>query len=95
MQSLWNSDEAAACGADPLSQRVYSSRLLGRNPALVLHGGGNTSAKATIPDFFGDPVEVLYIKGSGGDLAKIGPEGFPAVKLDVLLRLAELPVPTP
>ncbi len=94
MQSLWNSDEAAACGADPLSQRVYSSRLLGRNPALVLHGGGNTSAKATIPDFFGDPVEVLYIKGSGGDLAKIGPEGFPAVKLDVLLRLAELPVLT-
>ena len=94
MQSLWNSDEAAACGADLLSQRVYSSRLLGRNPALVLHGGGNTSAKGTITDFFGDPVEVLFIKGSGGDLATIGREGFPAVKLDVLLRLAELPTLT-
>ncbi|MDB6069368.1 MAG: Short-chain dehydrogenase/reductase [Verrucomicrobiales bacterium] len=91
MQSLWNSDDAAACGSDTLSQRVYSSRLLGQNPALVLHGGGNTSAKDTIPDFFGNDVEVLYIKGSGGDLATIGPDGFPAVKLDVLLRLAELP----
>lgn len=91
MQSLWNSDDAAACGSDTLSQRVYTSRLLGQNPALVLHGGGNTSAKDTIPDFFGNDVEVLYIKGSGGDLATIGPEGFPAVKLDVLLRLAELP----
>ena len=91
MHSLWNSDEAAACGTDLLAQRVYSSRLLGRNPALVLHGGGNTSAKGRITDFFGDEVEVLYIKGSGGDLATIGREGFPAVKLDVLLKLAALP----
>ncbi len=91
MQSLWNSSLAAAAGSDLLSQRVYSSRLLGLNPSLVLHGGGNTSAKGTITDFFGDPVEVLFIKGSGGDLATIGKEGFPAVKLDVLLKLAELP----
>ena len=91
MQSLWNSDEAAACGADVLAQRVHSSRLLGRDPALVLHGGGNTSAKDTVRNFFGDEVEVLYVKGSGGNLATLGAEGFPAVKLDVLRRIADLP----
>ncbi len=90
MQSLWNSDEAAACGTDLLSQRIFSSRLLGRDPALVLHGGGNTSVKAVVRDFFGDEVEVLYVKGSGGNLATLGAEGFPAVKLEVLRRLAEL-----
>ncbi|RYD31096.1 MAG: SDR family NAD(P)-dependent oxidoreductase, partial [Verrucomicrobiaceae bacterium] len=90
MQSLWSDEEARACGDDALALRVYTSRLLGRDPELVLHGGGNTSVKATVSDFFGDPVEVLYIKGSGGDLAKIGPEGFAAVKLSVLLRIADL-----
>lgn len=90
MQSLWNDEEARSCGDDPLALRVYTSRLLGRDPALVLHGGGNTSVKDTVSDFFGDPVEVLYIKGSGGDLAKIGPEGFAAVRLPVLLRMADL-----
>jgi rhamnose utilization protein RhaD (predicted bifunctional aldolase and dehydrogenase) len=91
MQSLWNSEDAANGGSDVLAQRVYSSRLLGRESALVLHGGGNTSAKATVRNFLGDEVEVLFIKGSGGNLATLGAEGFPAVKLDVLLRLAELP----
>ncbi len=90
MQSLWNPVEAAACGTSLLAQRVHSSRLLGQNPALVLHGGGNTSVKATVLNFFGDEVEVLYIKGSGGNLATLGGEGFPAVKLDVLRRLADL-----
>jgi len=90
MQSLWNPVEAAACGTSLLAQRVHSSRLLGQNPALVLHGGGNTSVKATVRNFFGDEVEVLYIKGSGGNLATLGEEGFPAVKLDVLRRLADL-----
>ncbi|MDB6133520.1 MAG: short-chain dehydrogenase [Verrucomicrobiales bacterium] len=94
MQSLWSDEEARACGDDALALRVYTSRLLGRDPELVLHGGGNTSVKATVSDFFGDPVEVLYIKGSGGDLAKIGPEGFAAVKLSVLLRIADLPTLT-
>src|SRR6478736_1549536 len=94
MQSLWSDEEARACGDDALALRVYTSRLLGRDPELVLHGGGNTSVKATVSDFFGDPVEVLYIKGSGGDLAKIGPEGFAAVKLSVLLRMADLPTLT-
>ena len=94
MQSLWTSDEAARCGADLLAQRVYSSQLLGKDPALVLHGGGNTSVKATVKNFFGDEVEVLYIKGSGGNLATLGAEGFPAVKLEVLRRLADCPALT-
>lgn len=90
MQSLWNDIEAAALLDDPLQARVYSSRLLGRNADLVLHGGGNTSVKTQIKNIFGDTEEVLYIKGSGWDLITIEAEGFPAVRLDVLRRLAQL-----
>lgn len=91
MKSLWNSKEAALCGNDPLKLRVYTSRLLGREPSLVLHGGGNTSVKTVVKDLFGEFQEVLYIKGSGWDLATIQEEGFAAVKLDVLKRMATLP----
>ena len=91
MQSLWNDQEAATFGADLLGQRVYTSRLLGKNPALVLHGGGNTSVKVTEKDYFGDSVDICYVKGSGWDLASIEPPGFPAVKLDHLRRLVHLP----
>lgn len=69
--------------------RVYSSRLLGQEPDLVLHGGGNTSVKATLPNFFGDPEEILYVKGSGWDLATIEAPGFAPVRLNVLQRLAQ------
>ena len=68
--------------------RVYSSRLLGREPSLVLHGGGNTSVKVTERDFFGDELEVLYVKGSGWDLATIEKAGFSPVRMDTLTRLA-------
>ena len=54
MQSRWNDIEAAAFADDPLGMRVYTSRLLGSDPSLVLHGGGNTSVKATAQDIFGD-----------------------------------------
>lgn len=90
MQSLWNDQEAAEFGTDLLGQRVYTSRLLGRDPALVLHGGGNTSVKVTEKDFFGDEVEVCYVKGSGWDLATIERAGFAPVKLQALHRMAEL-----
>ena len=66
---------------EPLSLRVYTSRLIGADPALVLHGGGNTSVKALAQDAVEGDVEVLYVKGSGWDLASIEPEGFPAVRL--------------
>ncbi|MCF7822264.1 MAG: bifunctional aldolase/short-chain dehydrogenase [Mariprofundaceae bacterium] len=90
MKSLWNDEEAEKCGDDPLQLRVYTSRLLGREPSLVLHGGGNTSVKATAKDIFGDEIETLYVKGSGWDLATIEAAGFAPVRLDVLRRMAEL-----
>jgi rhamnose utilization protein RhaD (predicted bifunctional aldolase and dehydrogenase)/NAD(P)-dependent dehydrogenase (short-subunit alcohol dehydrogenase family) len=91
MHSLWNDAEAERCQGDPLALRVYTSRLLGRDPSLVLHGGGNTSVKAQVTNLFGEREDVLYVKGSGWDLATIEAEGFAPVRLDVLKRMAELP----
>ncbi len=90
MQSLWNDTEAATFGTDLLGQRVYTSRLLGRNPALVLHGGGNTSVKVSERDFFGDSVNLCYVKGSGWDLGTIEREGFSPVRLDALIKMSKL-----
>ncbi len=98
MKSLWNDTDArgtveryAAQGVgEDLALRTYSARLLGGDPALVLHGGGNTSVKSTVLDLFGDPVDVLCVKGSGWDLATIEPPGHPAVRLAPLLRLRTL-----
>jgi rhamnose utilization protein RhaD (predicted bifunctional aldolase and dehydrogenase)/NAD(P)-dependent dehydrogenase (short-subunit alcohol dehydrogenase family) len=73
-------------GAD-LALRIYTSRLLGREPKLVLHGGGNTSVKTRQHDLLGEEAEVLCVKGSGGDLAAIEPAGLPAVRLDRLRKL--------
>ena len=75
---------------EDLALRLYTSRLLGRDPALVLHGGGNTSVKTTARDLTGDDVEVLYVKGSGWDLAGIEPRGFPACRLAPLRRFCQL-----
>ena len=91
MQSLWNEEEARSFAEDALAMRVYSSRLLGREPSLVLHGGGNTSVKAEVKDLFGDAKSVLHVKGSGWDLATIEAPGFAPVCLDTLVRMAELP----
>ena len=90
MKSLWNDADAQTCGGDPLRLRIYTSRLLGREPALVLHGGGNTSVKAPATNLFGDVEQLLYVKGSGWDLATIEAQGFAPVKMDVLLRMATL-----
>ena len=90
MKSLWNDREAKRLAQDPLALRVYTSHLLGRDTSLVMHGGGNTSVKAGIRDFFGIQQQVLYIKGSGWDLATIEAEGFAAVKMESLLRMAAI-----
>ena len=90
MKSLWNETDAQACAGDLMQLRVYSSRLLGANSDLVLHGGGNTSVKLTANNFFGEPEKLLFVKGSGWDLATIATPGFAPVKLDVLKRLATL-----
>ena len=73
-----------------LALRVYTSRLIGREPSLVLHGGGNTSVKARVTTLLGDTMEALFIKGSGWDLATIEPQGFPALDLGYLRRLRAL-----
>ncbi len=70
-----------------MALRVYTTRLLGRNSALVLHGGGNTSVKTSIKDIDGKNYDVLCVKGSGWDMAEIEPAGLPAVKLNPLLAL--------
>jgi rhamnose utilization protein RhaD (predicted bifunctional aldolase and dehydrogenase)/NAD(P)-dependent dehydrogenase (short-subunit alcohol dehydrogenase family) len=89
VQSLWDDEEAAQWAGD-LRQRVYTSRLLGRDPNLVLHGGGNTSVKSRHTTLFGDEVDVLLVKGSGADLADIDENGFSSLRLDPVRRLAEL-----
>ena len=75
--------------AADLALRVYTSRLLGQDPLLVLHGGGNTSVKSTAKDLAGEEVEVLCVKGSGWDLGDIEPAGLPAVRLKPLLKLRQ------
>ena len=67
-------------GLDDLGMRVYTSRLLGADQDLVLHGGGNTSVKID---------DLLYVKGSGWDLGSIEKEGFSPTKMDALLSLLE------
>ena len=89
MKSLWNEREAAECKSD-LALRVYSSRLLGRDHTLVLHGGGNTSVKLRKRSVTGDEEDILHVKGSGWDLETIQEAGFSPVRLTHLIKLAKL-----
>ena len=98
MQSRWSDIEAqdfvkryAAQGvSEELALRTYTTRLLGSDPKLVLHGGGNTSVKTTAKDQLGEDVDVLCVKGSGWDMGNIEPQGLPAVRLHELRRLRRL-----
>lgn len=89
MKNRWNDADAPK---NDLELRAYTSRLIGLDRALVLHGGGNTSVKTTVTDVFGKEVEAIFVKASGFDLAKMGTEGFTGLELEPLLRLAELKV---
>ena len=89
MKSLWDDGEAAGYPGD-LRLRVYTSRLLGRDKSLVLHGGGNTSVKVREPNLFGEEDDILYVKGSGWDLETIEAAGFSPVRLAPVVRLAGL-----
>ena len=89
MQSRWDDVEAARF-EDEIGQRIYSSRLLGGDSALVLSGGGNTSVKLCQRDLQDADVDVLCVKGSGYDLGTIGAEGFTALRLEQLIGIAEL-----
>ena len=98
MQSRWSdldaADFVARYGAQgvnaDLALRVYTTRLLGSDPRLVLHGGGNTSVKTVVKDQLGEDVEVLCVKGSGWDMGNIEPAGLPAVRLAPLRKLRAL-----
>jgi rhamnose utilization protein RhaD (predicted bifunctional aldolase and dehydrogenase)/NAD(P)-dependent dehydrogenase (short-subunit alcohol dehydrogenase family) len=98
MKNLWSEREAKrfirqykrqGVNAD-IALRVYTSRLLGGNPKLVLHGGGNTSVKSTLKDIMGAPTEVICVKGSGWDLDDIEPAGLPAMHLAPLQKMIAL-----
>jgi rhamnose utilization protein RhaD (predicted bifunctional aldolase and dehydrogenase)/NAD(P)-dependent dehydrogenase (short-subunit alcohol dehydrogenase family) len=82
--------ELSARASELLALRTYTARLLGREPALVVHGGGNTSVKAVATTLLGEAIDVIHVKGSGWDLATIEPEGHPAVRLEPLRRLRAL-----
>ncbi|MBV9686599.1 MAG: class II aldolase/adducin family protein, partial [Alphaproteobacteria bacterium] len=97
MRSLWSDAEAErfvdryaaeGVGCD-LALRVYTSRLLGGEPKLVLHGGGNTSVKTVMKDLLVEEVDALCVKGSGWDMAAIEPAGLPAVRLAPLRKLRQ------
>ena len=70
-----------------LALRIYTSRLIGSDSDLVLHGGGNTSIKLRQKNILGEEQEVLFVKGSGIDLANITPEGFVGLDLAYLRKL--------
>ena len=97
-KSLWSDVDAADFVksyalkgiSEDLALRTYSSRLLGSDPNLVLHGGGNTSVKTKVKGLFEELISVLCVKGSGWDLSTIEPEGHPAVRLEPLQKLRTL-----
>ncbi|HET9235025.1 MAG TPA: bifunctional aldolase/short-chain dehydrogenase, partial [Candidatus Eisenbacteria bacterium] len=95
--SRWNDRDLSACQyafasrwGEDLALRVYTSRLIGQDPDLVLHGGGNTSLKGTYRTLLGDDVAAIWVKGSGSDLETVTPSGFPAIDLTHLRRLRGL-----
>jgi rhamnose utilization protein RhaD (predicted bifunctional aldolase and dehydrogenase)/NAD(P)-dependent dehydrogenase (short-subunit alcohol dehydrogenase family) len=98
MENRWSDHEAEAAverytrqGVNlDVALRTYSSRLLGAEPKLVIHGGGNTSVKTTLRTRFGEDIEAICVKGSGWDMRRIEPAGLPAVRLAPLRRLADL-----
>jgi rhamnose utilization protein RhaD (predicted bifunctional aldolase and dehydrogenase)/NAD(P)-dependent dehydrogenase (short-subunit alcohol dehydrogenase family) len=98
MQNLWSNSDAKAAIArhaakgigEDLALRVYTTRLLGGEPRLVLHGGGNTSVKTKAADIAGAAVDVLCVKGSGWDMGTIEAPGLPAVRLEPLRELVGL-----
>ena len=96
MKNRWNDADAEAAirtykdFSGDIALRVYTSRLIGADPALVLHGGGNTSVKSSAKTKVGEEVRVLYVKGSGWDLDTLEPPGLPGVRLDPLLKLRNL-----
>jgi rhamnose utilization protein RhaD (predicted bifunctional aldolase and dehydrogenase)/NAD(P)-dependent dehydrogenase (short-subunit alcohol dehydrogenase family) len=97
MENLWKDKDAKKAikqykdVSEDVALRVYTSRLIGAEPKLVLHGGGNTSVKSRTKNRLGMEVDVLYVKGSGWDLDTLEPPGLPGVQLNYLRQLRSLP----
>ncbi|MBF0357957.1 MAG: bifunctional aldolase/short-chain dehydrogenase [Magnetococcales bacterium] len=97
MKNRWSESDAAAfvreqahiVNAD-LALRIYSSRLQGLEPSLVLHGGGNSSVKSYYNNIFGQSVKAIFVKASGHDLANLTPAGLPGIHLERVAKLQSL-----
>src|SRR3954464_3930428 len=89
VSDLWSAEEAPGQGSDVLDQLVYASHLLGANRAVSNFGGGNTSAKGTAIDHAGRELPVMWVKGSGSDLATMGPAHFTGLRLEEVLPLMD------
>ena len=86
----WRENHGDLEADQDLGERVYTSRLIGFNPDLVMHGGGNTSVKVDRTNIYGEKERVLHIKGSGWDLDTLQAPGLPGVRLDPLCKLRQL-----
>ena len=93
MKSKWNNKDAnffinkykKKGISKELALRIYTTQLLGNDPTVVLHGGGNTSVKSNIKTLLGEKKDVIYVKGSGKDMSNIEDDGFPVLEMENLL----------
>ena len=98
MKSLWNDKTAQQYVRDykkkkinkDLALRIYTTHLLGRNPKLVLHGGGNSSVKSVGKNLYKKDVNLIYVKGSGWDMSNLNELGMPGLELNPLLETIKL-----
>src|SRR5436190_18933708 len=89
VQNLWSDDEASKL--DPVARLIYRSNKLGSDQRITNTGGGNTSAKLSEADpLTGEKVEVLWVKGSGGDLRTSTRENFSSLYQDKLISLQKI-----
>ena len=88
---LWDDKKANELKGDEVALLIYRSNLLGADLRLTNYGGGNTSCKVTSKDpLTGEPTEVMWIKGSGGDLGTLKKSGLAALYLDRLHSLKKI-----
>ncbi|WP_046174293.1 bifunctional rhamnulose-1-phosphate aldolase/short-chain dehydrogenase [Domibacillus indicus] len=87
VKNLWDSNEAASKSG--VEELVYRSNLIGSDRAVCNWGGGNTSMKTTETDFRGREIEVMWVKGSGSDLATMKAGNFTGLNLEDIRPLIE------
>jgi rhamnulose-1-phosphate aldolase/alcohol dehydrogenase len=90
VQSLWDNSKASQLQGG-LDELVYRSNIIGTDRRVCNWGGGNTSSKTTVKDFRGRDIKVMYVKGSGSDLASMKASNFTGLRMDDIRPLYELP----